>query len=222
MEIGLEKARMIQKRRVFFEFQMKVLGLHCMLHGEIAKCLTGGPEVQLGSCWSGSESGMKEEMTAHCSILAWRITRTEEPGGLQSMGSQSQTWLSNWAQHTGMKIWPRKGRRTWEQGKQRQSRHRPRRMWPLMRRRESWQHHGDIWCPAGPSCRNGELGMESPSGLLVFLKQGCREVQGKRKMHVWSHEEQSELKDGGYQLKNGFTDKVDTEPFTAGILYCHA
>ena len=38
-------------------------------------------------------------------------------------------------------------------------------------------------------------------------------------MHVWSHEEQSELKDGGYQLKNGTTDKVDTEPFTAGILY---
>ena len=62
--------------------------------------------------------------------------------------------------------------------------------------------------------------MESPRGLLVFLKQGCREVQGKRKMHVWSHEEQSELKDGHYQLKNGFTDKVDTEPFTVGILYC--
>ena len=33
-----------------------------------------------------------------CSPLqysAWRITRTEEPGGLQSMGSQSQTQLSD-------------------------------------------------------------------------------------------------------------------------------
>lgn len=50
MEIGLEKARMIQKRRIFFEFQMEVLGFHCTLHGEIAKCLTGGPEDQLGSC----------------------------------------------------------------------------------------------------------------------------------------------------------------------------
>ena len=29
------------------------------------------------------------------SILAWRIPWTEEPGGLQSMGSQSQTQLSN-------------------------------------------------------------------------------------------------------------------------------
>ena len=30
-------------------------------------------------------------MATHSSILAWRILQTEEPGGLQSMGSQSQT-----------------------------------------------------------------------------------------------------------------------------------
>ena len=34
-------------------------------------------------------------MATHSSILAWIIPRTEEPGGLQSMGSQSQTRLSN-------------------------------------------------------------------------------------------------------------------------------
>ena len=34
-------------------------------------------------------------MTMHSSILAWRIPWTEEPGGLQSMGSQSQTRLSD-------------------------------------------------------------------------------------------------------------------------------
>ena len=27
-------------------------------------------------------------MATHCSVLAWRIPWTEEPGGLQSMGSQ--------------------------------------------------------------------------------------------------------------------------------------
>ena len=27
-------------------------------------------------------------MATHCSILAWRISWTEEPGGLQSMGSE--------------------------------------------------------------------------------------------------------------------------------------
>ena len=31
---------------------------------------------------------LEEGMTTHSSILAWRITRTEEPGWLQSMGSQ--------------------------------------------------------------------------------------------------------------------------------------
>ena len=36
----------------------------------------------------GQEDPLEEEMTAHSSILAWRIPWTEEPGGLQSMGSQ--------------------------------------------------------------------------------------------------------------------------------------
>ena len=34
-------------------------------------------------------------MATHFSILAWRIPWTEEPGALQSMGSQSQTALSD-------------------------------------------------------------------------------------------------------------------------------
>ena len=33
-------------------------------------------------------------MANHSSILAWKIPRTVEPGGLQSRGSQSQTQLS--------------------------------------------------------------------------------------------------------------------------------
>ena len=31
---------------------------------------------------------LEEEAATHSSILAWEIARTEEPGGLQSMGSQ--------------------------------------------------------------------------------------------------------------------------------------
>ena len=34
------------------------------------------------------EDPMEKEMATHSSILAWRIPWTEEPGGLQSMGSQ--------------------------------------------------------------------------------------------------------------------------------------
>ena len=36
----------------------------------------------------GWEDPLKEEMATHSSILAWRIPWTEEPVGLQSMGSQ--------------------------------------------------------------------------------------------------------------------------------------
>ena len=40
-------------------------------------------------------------MATHSSILAWRIPWTEEPGGLQSMGSQSETLLKRLSTHTG-------------------------------------------------------------------------------------------------------------------------
>ena len=40
----------------------------------------------------GQEDPLEEGMTTHSSVLAWRIPWPEEPGGLQSMGSQeSQT-----------------------------------------------------------------------------------------------------------------------------------
>ena len=36
----------------------------------------------------GQEDPLEEDMATHSSILAWKIPWTEEPGGLQSMGSQ--------------------------------------------------------------------------------------------------------------------------------------
>ena len=42
----------------------------------------------------GQEDPLGEEMTTHCSILAWRTPQIEEPGGLQSMGSPSWTQLN--------------------------------------------------------------------------------------------------------------------------------
>ena len=35
----------------------------------------------------GQEDPLNEGMATHSSSLAWRIPRTEEPGGLQTMGS---------------------------------------------------------------------------------------------------------------------------------------
>ena len=37
----------------------------------------------------GQEDPLKENTAAHSSILAWRISRIEEPGGLQSEASQT-------------------------------------------------------------------------------------------------------------------------------------
>ena len=36
----------------------------------------------------GQKDPLEKEMATHSSILAWRIPWTEDPGGLQSMGSQ--------------------------------------------------------------------------------------------------------------------------------------
>ena len=45
--------------------------------------------VQEILAWSlGWEDPVEEEVATHTSILAWEIQWTEEPGGLQSMGSQ--------------------------------------------------------------------------------------------------------------------------------------
>ena len=43
-------------------------------------------ETWVGSL--GREDPLEEEMETHCSILAWEISWTEEPGGLQSIGLQ--------------------------------------------------------------------------------------------------------------------------------------
>ena len=56
------------------------------------------PVVELQGTWVQSqhlEDALEKAMATHSSIFAWRITWTEEPGGLQSMGSQkNQTRLS--------------------------------------------------------------------------------------------------------------------------------
>ena len=51
--------------------------------------------TQVGSL--GWEDLLEKRMVTHSSILAWRIPWTEEPGGLQSMGSQEvgHNWMTN-------------------------------------------------------------------------------------------------------------------------------
>ena len=57
------------------------------------KRLPGMRETRVQSL--GREDPLKKEMANHSSTLAWRIPWREEPGRLQSMGSQSRTQLSD-------------------------------------------------------------------------------------------------------------------------------
>ena len=43
----------------------------------------------------GQEDPLEKRMATHSSVLAWEIPWTEEPVGLQFVGSQSQTRLTN-------------------------------------------------------------------------------------------------------------------------------
>ena len=53
----------------------------------MVKTLPGMQEMWVQSL--GQEDPLEKGMATHPRILAWRIPWTEEPGGLQSMGSQS-------------------------------------------------------------------------------------------------------------------------------------
>ena len=78
--------------------------IHCTLKSEWTKDKRASHVVQqlknlpaMQETWIqslGQGDSLEKEMATHCNILAWEIPWTEEPGRLQSMGSQSQTWLS--------------------------------------------------------------------------------------------------------------------------------
>ena len=56
------------------------------LLAQTVKRLPAMQETQVRSL--SQEDPLEKGMATHSSILAWRIPWTEEPGGLQSMGSQ--------------------------------------------------------------------------------------------------------------------------------------
>ena len=61
---------------------------------QMVKNLPAMQETQVQSL--DREDPLEKKMATHSSILAWEIPWMEEPGGLQSMGSQkSWTQLSN-------------------------------------------------------------------------------------------------------------------------------
>ena len=70
----------------------------------VAQSVRSPPAIQETWIQSlGWKDPLEEGKTTHFSSLGWRIPWTEEPGGLQSMGLQNRTRLTNKAQHNS---WP--------------------------------------------------------------------------------------------------------------------
>ena len=69
----------------------------CVSRGSLVTETIKRPPAMQETCvqFPGGEDPLEEDMAPHSSILAWRIPWTEEPGGLRSVGSQSQTRLSD-------------------------------------------------------------------------------------------------------------------------------
>ena len=68
--------------------QARILGM-CACVSLVAQMVKHLPAMR--ETWArslGWEDPLEKEMATHSSTLAWKIPRTEEPGGLQSMGSK--------------------------------------------------------------------------------------------------------------------------------------
>ena len=81
------------------------LSIWASLVAQRVKCLPEMREIRVQPL--GWEDPLEKKMETHSSILAWEIPWTEEPGRLQSMGSQqSRTRLSDFT--FTFSIWGRK------------------------------------------------------------------------------------------------------------------
>ena len=76
-------------------FILLVFSLRAFLVAQLVKYLPAMQETLIRLL--GWEDPLEKEMATHSSTLAWKILRTEEPGRLQSMGSQSRTRLSDFS-----------------------------------------------------------------------------------------------------------------------------
>ena len=73
--------------------QLFLSSLRASLAAQSVKNLPAVQETWVQSL--GWEDPLEKEMETRSSILVWKISWTEEPGGLQPMGSQSRARLSD-------------------------------------------------------------------------------------------------------------------------------
>ena len=74
------------------------------LVAQTVKNLPALQEAQVQSL--GQEDPLEKGMATHSNILAWRIPWTEEPSGLQSLGSQGVRHDFTTNTHSSTTLWP--------------------------------------------------------------------------------------------------------------------
>ena len=74
--------------QICFVFSERGIAVVSFRASHVALVVTNQPAKAGGIRDAGSGGPLEEGVATHSSILAWRISWTEEPGGLQSMGSQ--------------------------------------------------------------------------------------------------------------------------------------
>ena len=82
--------------RTLLVYKMISININC-LNEHISEWLTDTSWITLTFLWMTHHNDFWKEMATHSSTLAWKIPWTEEPGRLQSMGSQrvGHNWVTS-------------------------------------------------------------------------------------------------------------------------------
>ena len=97
---GILRHQASQSRIKTVEFQSFHLNPDIHHYFPIAQMVKNLPAMQETWVQSlGQEKPLEKEMATHSTILAWRIPRIKEPGGLQSMGHKESD-MTEWLTHT--------------------------------------------------------------------------------------------------------------------------
>ena len=86
--------------QVLFQNAVQIMSLPSSKAYLVAQTGKNLPAMQETLVWSLDwEDATEKRMATHSSILAWRIPQTEEPAGLQSIGSPSvrHDWMTNFS-----------------------------------------------------------------------------------------------------------------------------
>ena len=130
------------------------------------------PAMQETWVWSlGWEDSLEKGKATYSSILAWKIPWTEEPGGLQFMGSQRVR--HNWVTKRYRLVWECEALGGCNVGKDSQP------LWSFSSKKPTWLSHEGWGKFRDTGCRRGMTGTaETPQSLFFLTEQSVLSAGG--------------------------------------------